>query len=238
MEKMILSFFKRSWPFWLILFSVLLFGHHSRAKQIHIAILDTGISPISNNLKICPNGLIDLTGKGMIDKIGHGRVINEIIADRLKKVNYCSYVIKIYGNTKEDSAFLNYEIALLMLTHMDIDIVNYSSSGFETSYAEQGLIYTLVQEQGIKFVTAAGNNTTELSFEKCKVYPACFTKTIPVGNGFNEQLREKSSNYGNRIQIWRYGNNITADGLTLSGSSLSAAIYSADLALELSKKQK
>ena len=72
----------------------------SKAETIKIAVLDTGYSNNLPDLKVCPNGLKDFTGTGMVDTVGHGTNILGTIAKELKGVDYCVYVFKVYTNTK------------------------------------------------------------------------------------------------------------------------------------------
>lgn len=215
-------------------------SHCSHAKQIHVAIIDSGISKDTTNLKICPNGLIDLTHTDMVDRIDHGSIVNDIIGDKLKGTDYCLYIIKIYDRKRGIEVF-TFENALSLLYRFDyVDIINFSSEGnIEGPYLdEKVLLFGLLQLKGAKFVEAAGNSSRNLDTD-CNIYPTCYKDTILVGNGRNRFEHALSSNYGKRINAWRDGNIISINGIVRSsGSSFSAAIYSADLALEMSKKEK
>jgi hypothetical protein len=213
----------------------LLFSATSQAKTLHIAVIDTGLPNFTTNAKICPNGVYDLTNTDVYDKLKHGTNILGIISDKLVDVDYCFYVIKIYD--KEPQTYFLQEIkAILILNNLDyVDIVNYSSEGNVSNYIEKVLIERFIKYKNVHFVVAAGNSSKNLD-KKCNAFPACYTGVISVGNGFNSTNRSYTSNYGKRVSVWRNGVNVRANGITMTGSSQSTAVYSGDLALELSKK--
>lgn len=208
-----------------------LFLSTAEAKQIHIGIIDSGIPRFSTNLKVCPNGLYDLTHTDIYDKIEHGSNINGIISDKLKNIDYCSYVIKIYDNGSEGTLTLTLR-ALMLLYHLDVDIVNYSSTGSESSEFERMLIEGLINIKHVKFVTAAGNEHRDLD-KKCGNFPACYRGVISVGNLNSDGSIASTSNYGKRITVWKHGMWIRANGITMSGTSQATAQETGDLALEI-----
>ncbi len=198
-----------------------------QAKTIHIAVIDSGLPLDHSNLKLCPKGAYDLTNTNIYDTIPHGKIIFNILAEKLKDVDYCVYSIKVYTN-RHDVKITTYlkALSLVYLLPEKIDIVNYSSSGTEKPILpwnsiglEEVLINGLVAN-GVKFVVAAGNGNKDLDKE-CNYWPACYENVIPVGNGYNANRKLKTSNYGSMIKHWYP---------SVFGSSMSAAEYTAELA--------
>lgn len=211
----------------------LLISCNSNARQIKIAILDTGLPTFKTDAKLCHNGSYDLTGTDMVDRIAHGTNIIGIISDRLNKakVDYCIYDIKIYDKASSDTPFLTHLIAYLYLYYLDVDIVNYSSSGLVESPPEDVLIKGLI-DKGVKFVAAAGNDSKNLD-KKCVVFPACIPGVISVGNLNSDGTRHSSSNYGKIVSKWRGGTRICANHVCETGSSQATAVETAEQAKKL-----
>jgi hypothetical protein len=214
---------------------LLLFCSISQAKQIRISVIDSGYSNNLPDLKVCKNGLKDLTNKGMPDKLGHGTLILGIIAKALKDIDYCVYVIKIYDESSSDTLFITHLMAYVYSYVLNPDIINYSSSGPIYVDMEEFLIKGLISKN-IKFVAAAGNENMDLDKE-CSAWPACIKGVISVGNKLNNGLRASRSNYGKRVTQWEVGERICINGMCGSGTSMSAAMYTSKLAKELSRNK-
>lgn len=213
---------------------ILLFSHVVSAKQIHIVVLDTGYNEnVDKDLKICQGGVLDFTGKGMEDKLRHGMNILGILSSRLKQIDYCVYIFKVY-DTDDNNKFIDYLYALTRIYFLpSIDIINYSSNGPfpDKSTLEKVLIEGLI-DKNIKFITAAGNYSRNLDIN-CESYPACYSRVISVGNGESVEKHDKSSNYGKVITQWRNGHHVCANGECFTGTSQSTAIYTSDLAKQM-----
>lgn len=213
----------------LILLFTLLISVNCNAKQIKIAIVDSGYSGNYSQLKLCDKGLVDLTGTDTLDELGHGTNITEIIKQNLKGVDYCFYIIKIYSKKNMGiTAIPSHLLAFLWLLEIKPDFINFSSSGHGTQLSEQVLIQNLVNA-GSTFVVAAGNDKQNLD-KKCDVFPACYSFVISVGNLDNNLNLSKTSNYGKVIKAWEIGENICAGGLCMSGTSQATARRTARLA--------
>lgn len=214
----------------LVLIGVL-YGKCSHAEPLRIAVIDSGL-PAEHNFNICPNGEIDLTGTGITDKMNHGSLISSIIADKLEGKDYCFVILKIYDVKREVSINL-YLTALFYLNVMQkVDIVNYSSNGPLSLDTEKIMLNGLIVK-GTKFITAAGNNSSNMDI-KCNSYPMCYSGgIIGVGNGIDKEHKSTHSNWGSIVKVWRNG-----DYKGITGTSTSAAQYSADLALEMLRNRK
>lgn len=217
----------------LLVFCLIFVGANCKAKTIHIEVIDSGYSDNLPTLKICPQGRIDLTGEGMTDKMGHGTVVLGIIAKELKDIDYCVYIVKVYNESALESSYAFHLMAFIRSYNLNLDIINYSSSGSVYIQVEDVLIRGLM-DKGVKFVTAAGNNHQDLDIN-CNVWPACIKGVISVGNKLSNGKPEKHSNYGKRITSWQEGTNICVNSDCRTGTSMSAALQSSKLAKELAK---
>jgi Subtilase family len=201
-----------------IFITILLLSLACSARTIHIAVPDTGYTVGTvPDLKVCPKGLIDLTGSGIQDDVGHGTNILHIIASELKDVDYCVYIYKIYSSKMNSPLYCSL-LAYLYISYLpSVDIVNYSSSGLDGVFTEHMLINMLLKKH-IIFVAAAGNNAYNLDLE-CNTYPACYEGVTSVGS--LDILGKKSvfSNYGKIVKAWQLGENICFDNICMSGSS-------------------
>lgn len=216
----------------LILLSLLI-SCNSNARQIKIAIIDTGLPTFKTDAKLCPKGAYDLTDTDMVDRISHGTNIIGIISENLNKsnVDYCIYDIKIYDKASSDTPFLTHLIAYLYVYYLDVDIVNYSSSGSVESPPEDVLIKGLI-DRGVKFVAAAGNDNKDLD-KQCSVWPACIPGVISVGNLNLDGHRHKTSNYGKIVKKWHLGSNVCYNHVCETGTSQSTAFETVEQAKKL-----
>lgn len=209
----------------------------AQAKQIKVAIVDTGINIQDvSNLKLCKNGLIDLTGTNISDTLHHGSNIAGIIANRLEKIDYCAYVIKVYGGKLAEYEFLFrvplYHLIAFMLTYdLDVDVINYSSGGVY-SETEEVLIKGLLNK-GVIIDVAAGNRSQDLDLF-CNYWPACIKGITTVGDLNKDHTPNVYSNYGrNTVKVWEIGEDVCAGGLCLSGTSMATAVHTAKVIKQL-----
>lgn len=210
---------------------LLFFAQLSIAKQIKVAVVDTGIKLIyANKVKLCKNGHRDFTSTGFNDNNGHGTNVAGLIAKNNDKVDYCLIIIKFFN--KNDRNNVNSLIqSLLHVSNLDVDIVNLSLGGTGSHVLEKKLIKRILDQSKI-IVAAAGNDNFNLN-ENCKYFPACYDdRVIVIGNNGS------NSNTGNKhIDIIIDGNNKNGLGVKLSGSSQSAAIYTQRLIRKLHEKR-
>ncbi len=201
------------------------------ARTIKIAVIDSGYDTNNYTFKLCDNNPgYDFTNTTMFDFIKHGQNTTHIISDNLKDLDYCIIPMKVFSFEKDDYNSSLYIIeALKLLNKLNVDIVNMSFTG-ENPIAEEKREIELLQNKGVLFVVAAGNDNLNLDI-KCKAYPACYNKNIiVVGNLKENGIKEKKSNYGTYVRFWELGTNIVAGGLTRSGTSMSCAVETSLLA--------
>ena len=176
--------------------------------------------------------------QGFKDNLGHGTNISYIIADRLKDIDYCIIVIKVFDiKNQEVFGLTPSKVAFLyLLTMGNIDIINFSAGGRGDDHAEKILVSALIASN-IKFISAAGNDFVNLD-KDCYYYPACYNGVISVGNLMDNGKPAWSSNYGKRVTFWEWGTQVCGGGVCMTGTSQATAIHTAKEARELAKRKK
>lgn len=220
--------------------SILLFSSLVQAKTIRIAIIDTGyyMNDVISPFKPCDNFKYDrdfTKDKTMEALHPHGQNILHTVADGLQNVDYC--VINIKALTIGEFDQNAYFAALNYVKTLDIDIVNMSISGEQRSRIESNSIKTMLKKN-VKVIVAAGNRRKNLD-KGCSEYPTCVDKRVISVGCLKEDNKTKCSysNRGKRVSTWEIGNNITAGGITMSGTSQAAAVYTNKLIKKLAKER-
>lgn len=201
-----------------------------QTKIVRIGIIDTGFN-VSRTSKavICPDGLVDLTGEGVEDTIGHGTHVTNLIADRLTIPNYCFIIVKYYKKDTLGSGLNTYK-AFEYLSKQNVDVINYSSSGGAVA-GEKEILQEIVGK-GINVFVAAGNQGRDLDLN-CSSYPGCYRIGINmIGNGTSLINRHSTSNYGQVVTQWENGIAIEAEveegkRERLTGTSMATGIATA-----------
>lgn len=167
------------------------------------------------------------------DLHGHGTHIAGLIDKEAKaaNLNYCLVIIKYY-NDKDDGygiANLNGMIkAIEYATRIKADFINMSGGGIVRSEEEIAAVKKFL-DQGGTFVAAAGNESVNMDF--FHFYPAQDDdRVIVVGNGTDKDHHAKSSNYGDRVNIWENGQNLPMYDMAMSGTSQATAVVTGKLA--------
>ena len=205
----------------------------SQAKQIRIAVVDTGLTVRSFNGKLCKDHSVISTMHSIdtSDNSNHGNNVAQIIADGLKDIDYCITSIKVY-DTGKLNMIVFYLLAFEFIIKHNYDIVNISMSGGGNYEPERRLIRQLIKN-GTRIVAAAGNNNIDLD-KACTSFPACYPKVVAVGAIDSDGERVSYSNYG-RFLLWRLGKDVkvsnNANGF--SGTSAVAPQVTAEIARRL-----
>ncbi len=205
----------------------------SQAKQIRIAVVDTGLTVRSFNGKLCKDHSVISTMHSIdtSDNSNHGNNVAQIIADGLKDIDYCITSIKVY-DTGKLNMIVFYLLAFEFIIKHNYDIVNISMSGGGNYEPERRLIRQLIKN-GTRIVAAAGNNNIDLD-KACTSFPACYPKVVAVGAIDSDGERVSYSNYG-RFLLWRLGKDVkvsnNANGF--SGTSAAAPQVTAEIARRL-----
>lgn len=192
-------------------------------------VIDTGISKvpeITPYLATSPGAndqkdLTDIHGHGthITGTILYGRRLNDPVCSAVK-----IYSCKIYFTPQHSSAN-----CFRAAKSLGIHVINYSGGGVERDASEAAAIRDF---KGI-IVAAAGNENSDL--KKTPYYPGSLNGVIMVGNGRSSSERYGKSNYGLDKLKWRAGDNvkslsnIAGERATMSGSSMSTALYTHDL---------
>lgn len=203
---------------------------------LKIAVVDTGFKALVGEYQpsFCKEGHADFSGilswSGTpalpVDDHGHGTNVASVIANELRDLppnSYCIYVVKYYPCTKDPNGncIRNSNSALAHAQSLGADVINYSSygAGFE---AKEAAIVGAILDQGATFVASAGNDGIDI--DEKPVYPASLDERIVVV-GYTDMFgkRSKKSNYGSQVDYYAVGENITAGGITMSGSSQATA---------------
>lgn len=194
-------------------------------------------------------GLIDQYAKGIVlQKQEDTEKYKELLS---KKVKYCIVVMKYYDPRTPGNNLTNTIKAIQYAINLKVDIINYSGGGTDFSKEEEKLVKKAIKA-GIKYVAAAGNERSNLNIEK--YYPASIDGVIAVGNleklsyaesdlwsnrsiihkGKYIGIRAASSNYGNRVDVWKLGTDIVSyksstELSILTGTSQAAAIETGEI---------
>jgi subtilisin family serine protease len=209
------------------------------SKLVRIVIIDTGYDIHSTKFNVCPETEANFSKDfDMMDRQGHGRNISGIISTRLNFRDYCIIPIKFAsGFESGDERMTNFINALKYVSTLDFDVLNLSIAGPAESTTEDRLLTNLVN-RGITIVAAAGNASSDLG-KSCDTFPACADdRIITVGALAHDGKRAYFSNYGSYIKTWENGEDVSADGITLSGTSQATAIHTSKIVQELIKKRK
>lgn len=215
------------------MFFFLLFSYPSQAKQLRVAVVDTGMDLKDPRFKgvLCPSGHKNFTDEPWENSLPHGIHVAGLIKQHAKKSNYCLIIIKVFSrvSTGRQDAIRTAQ-GLYYAGFLEVDAVNYSGGG-STFYEPE---YTVIKENpGVLFIVAAGNEGKDLDINGNNYYPASYSKYLNnvfvVGNLEQDGKRHFTSNYGNVVKFWNVGTNLISFGpngtlLKMTGSSQSTAV--------------
>lgn len=209
----------------------ILMSAYAKEYREVIVVIDSGIKLDSKILSVlCENGLKDFTKEGMQDSIGHGTNVTNIIVSKMQR-HQCLSIIKFYSMASNTS-YTNEALLYAMALHPAY--INLSLSGLDPDNEEYRLLSQIVKKT--KVIVSAGNNS--VNFDKgCNVYPACYKfkdNFYVVGSVDSNGKVSHFSNFGKKVEYWENGENVAAGGVTLSGTSQAAAIFTSKLIVELS----
>jgi len=214
-----------------------------KCKQTHkirIAVIDTGFGYMGKGSKahLCKYGHRDFTGYSEYNHktftpdpvprdIDHGHGTNIVgLIDKYASdsgVSYCIVVLKFYRDDAITDENVRAEVeAIEWAISLHVDFINLSEGGEKYSEAEAEAVKKFIDGGGT-VIAAAGNENHDLA--EHPYYPAMSDpRVIVVGNIYKNGERSKISNYGDRVDVWEVGDNQTANGITLTGTSQAAAI--------------
>lgn len=209
-----------------------------------IAIIDTGYNPklATIPLKLCKTGHYDaITNTNNPNwSHPHGTRIANIIAERLKDVDYCAQIINYYRPEREVTDVDRLVQALNHVQGRIPDFFNLSYEGIGREEGEEASLRRLTEAGAVLFA-AAGNGGKNLDF-MCNVYPACYKlkNLYVVGAKSFENPKERApySNYGKKVDLWAGGYAIDKEGeLCGQGTSYAAPRALSEYVLWLEAKR-
>jgi len=216
----------------------------SKCQPLRIAILDTGLNLKDSRFKhLCPTGHKNFVkGETLDDVNNHGTFVAGLIEQYAKKSNYCMLIYKYYQESAPGEVNQEREVeAIREAIDNHADIINLSGGG-PTFDEDEALLIKYHPE--ITFVVAAGNDGLDLDVPGNYYYPASlfYGNIEVVGNIDSFGIRDPDSNYGKRVEnkevgVMVHGRFIKGNGY-MSGTSMSAAIFSGKLVDKLSKSCK
>lgn len=226
---------------------------HCGKYPVKIAVIDTGFGfeDRGHTANLCKyghkdfsldrqfSGAYDTKVPVPLDTHSHGTNIVGIIDEYAKKshLNYCIVVIKYYST--QQTGYLNMMAMVQSIKYaanIKVDYVNISGGG-DTFSPEEFVQVKRYLNQGGHLVTAAMNDNVDLDLPENQVYPAMYDKRIVVvGNSSPTGEKSKSSNYGSVVKRWEIGENVTAYGITMTGTSQATAVATGKIASENENK--
>ena len=221
-------------------------------KIVRIGIIDTGFGykDQGHEAQLCHFGHKDFTKDQVysssydsitpvpVDRTGHGTNIAGIIDSYNKNTNYCFVIIKYFTpdqtNVENVAASLK---ALKYAANLGLEVINYSGGGPVPDYFENKAVKEILDNNHI-LVAAAGNDGYSLDTsgapDTVTQYPAMYdTRIVVVGNRTEQGYRDKTSNYGDKVNRWDVGENVTAFGITMSGTSQATAVATGKIVAEM-----
>ena len=168
-------------------------------KEITVAVLDTGIDPNHEHIKGSLVRFLDYSGTGKNDSHGHGTHVAGIIKNIFPKVKLVA--LKYYNPKYSGKQSLEATVkALKAAVDMNVDVINYSGGGPESSSAELAVLKE-AERKGIIVVVAAGNESSNIDKKSNAFYPAAYgLSNIISVSAHDENLKLiKSSNWGKRL---------------------------------------
>jgi major intracellular serine protease len=218
-----------------------------RIKPITIAIVDTGFgfNGFGQGAKLCKYGHKDFTSDqiytteyGTVDPVpldlhGHGTNVAGIIQRYADKsdARYCLVIIKFFksGDLKFGVNARASVDSIKFATNIHVDYINYSGGGEDYLPNEELAVKKFIS-QGGKFIAAAGNEGEDI--DESHYYPAYYDDVVAVGSLNKDKEHSRTSNFGESVEAWEIGENITAYGITMTGTSQATAVHTGKMIAE------
>lgn len=198
--------------------------------RVKIALIDSGLNTQGLEPYLCENWNQDLTGEGIKDTIHHGTTDAHLLTESIDPTKSCIIMFKYFSSARLSfNTYMNQAISKAI--DLGVQYINISAGGEDASALEKSLLATALSK-GIRIVVAAGNSHAKLTDKSCNYFPACYGFSSPnfyvVGNGDGKQIFA-SSNYGPKVNAWEDGTDRCYNGVCMSGSSMSTAIFTGKL---------
>jgi subtilisin family serine protease len=181
-------------------------------KEIVVAVVDTGIESnhpfLRNNLvggdlkASSSNYGVDFSGSTTTntpkDTHGHGTHVAGIVKSIFPEVKILA--LKYYNPKASGQANLDATIkALRYAVDKNVDIINYSGGGPESSQEELSILKE-AERKGILVIAAAGNERSNIDTKKNAYYPASYGLSNIITVGAHDRLNKliSASNWGSK----------------------------------------
>lgn len=207
---------------------------------VKVAVLDSGVTPMSNELTLAGNANAISSSGAATDGNGHGTHVAGIIGAKTNAIggagiapNASIYNVKVMG---DDGSGTDDDILRGIQQAIDwkVNIINMSLGGVGYSTAFQNKI-NQAYKNGIAVFAAAGNDGGS---NMC--YPAAYDHVICIGAVDNNNERASFSNYGAWVDLSAPGVNIWSTGtsgtsyVSMSGTSMACPVAAGEAAVILS----
>lgn len=198
----------------------------AETNPLVVVVLDSGYAHNEDEIPFCKRKSLSIPPPDfsfdMEVKNKHGSNVIGLIAKNAGLLGYCIININIFrsslGRIYFDENY--YRKSLEYVSKIKPAILHVSIAG-GGSIAHETTLLKEILDSGTLVVASAGNKSTKLHDGKCDVYPACADERIfVIGN--NDKA---STNFGKIVDLEVDGNDKTAGGITLSGTSQAAAVF-------------
>ena len=185
--------------------------YNETGAEVHVYVLDTGITPHSETAGRLGNGFaVPSSPNAYVDCMGHGTAVSSVagggVAGVAKHAIIHSVKVACPGTASDIIAGINW----INANHKAPAIVNMSLSLNQYVSNVSGAIQNSIDNYGITYVVSAGNdNQNDCSESPQNVYDA-----IVVGAFISTDQRWPSSNYGGCVDVFAPGGDILAANYT------------------------
>ena len=207
---------------------------------VKVAVLDSGVTPMSNELTLAGNANAISPSSAATDGNGHGTHVAGIIGAKTNSIggagiapNASIYNVKVMsddGSGTDDDILRGIQQAI----DWKVNVINMSLGGVGYSTAFQNKI-NQAYKNGIAVFAAAGNDGGSNMH-----YPAAYDHVISIGAVDNNNERASFSNYGAWVDLSAPGVNIWSTGtsgtsyVSMSGTSMACPVAAGEAAVILS----
>lgn len=204
----------------------------SESRKI-LAVIDTGID---FTIPALAPYKCDVPGMSFVDNesgdaVGHGTHVAWMLVKTLSARSFCLLDVKVY-NKHAKTPLTSYALPIYWASAHGAILINISGGG-ERYIQEEAKAVLDATAQGVFVVVAAGNEHSDLG-KFCNYYPACVkgTKNFYIVGALTGLSIAPYSNYGGPVNAWAEGTSVGPTGRTLSGTSIAAPLFGAQLLKE------
>ncbi|MFI6450099.1 S8 family serine peptidase [Streptosporangium amethystogenes] len=185
----------------------------TRGAGVTVAIVDSGVDVTHPQLTKMAKSLIDLTGTGGGDCIGHGTEVTGIIGgSEIRGVPFAGVapearLISVKHTDKDVGEAGRLAHAILRAVRLGADVINVSTKAFDQPDLKKVVDYALAQD--VVIVAAAGNVSKD-DGTSTPAYPAAYPGVISVGAANPDGTRASFSSTATPVSVLAPGVDITS----------------------------